>query len=143
MSTRDSLTGLGDQGAFHEALGAARVHSSIAVVLVDVDAFTAARGRQAGDRLLVQTAAALSSVLRRGDELFRIGADAFAAVVHVIGDDDALEAARRLRDAPANTVSIGFAVPTEGESDAALLLRAHRALQAVKAAGRGGMRALH
>jgi diguanylate cyclase (GGDEF)-like protein len=145
-AARDPLTGLGHHGTFHDALRAGRLHSEIAVLLVDVDGFKAindARGHQAGDRVLVEVAAALSGALRRGDELFRIGGDEFAALLHITGEAEALDAGRRLRAAAAQTgsvtVSVGVAVPGEQESDAALLARADRALYTVKAAGKDGV----
>src|SRR4051794_5604351 len=146
-AARDPLTGLGHQGTFHDALHEARRLSEIAVLIIDVDGFKAindAQGHQAGDRILVEVAAALSSALRRGDELFRIGGDEFAALVQVHGDAEALEAGRRLRTAAAKTgtvtVSVGVAMPDLHETDAALLARADQALYTVKAAGKDGVK---
>jgi diguanylate cyclase (GGDEF)-like protein len=89
-------------------------------------------------------AAALSGALRRGDTLFRIGGDEFAALLVVADADEAIEAGARLRQAVNDadlgvTISIGVAVPVQGESDAALLARADRALYRVKDAGRDGV----
>jgi diguanylate cyclase (GGDEF)-like protein len=143
----DPLTGLGHHATFHEALARARRgREPLAVLLADIDGFKAindTRGHQAGDRTLRETAAALSSALRRGDELFRIGGDEFAAIVHVADADEALDAGRRLRQAVLEvgdvTVSIGVALPLAGESDQAALARADAALYEVKAAGRDGV----
>ncbi len=143
----DPLTGLGHHATFHEALARARDRrEEVAVLLADVDGFKAindTRGHQAGDRMLRETAAALSSALRRGDELFRIGGDEFAAILRVSAGDEALEAARRLRDAVLVagevTISIGVALPEPGESDQSVLARADEALYEVKAAGRDGV----
>ena len=145
-AARDPLTGLGHHGTFHEALTAARRRTEVAVLMIDVDGFKAIndhRGHQAGDRVLVEVAAALSSALRRGDELFRIGGDEFAAIVALADEQEALDAGRRLREAAAATgtvtVSVGVAIPLPGEADAAVLARADRALYGVKAAGRDGV----
>ena len=143
----DPLTGLGHHATFHEALARARGRrDDIAVLLVDLDGFKEvndSRGHQAGDRVLRVTAAALSSTLRRGDELFRIGGDEFAAIVRVAREDEAIEAGNRLRDAVAAlgsiTVSIGVAMPRPGEPDTALLARADEALYEVKEQGRDGV----
>ena len=145
----DPLTGLGHHATFYEAFARARArgrHESLAVVMADVDGFKAindTRGHQAGDRALRQTAAALSGALRRGDQLFRIGGDEFAALIRVAGADEALECGRRLREAVAAvgevTISIGVALPAPGESDQAALARADQALYQVKAAGRDGV----
>ena len=82
--------------------------------------------------------------VRRGDRLFRIGGDEFAALLAVSDEAEALDAATRLRNAVDEatlgvTISIGVAVPREGEPDAELLARADRALYTVKASGRDGV----
>jgi diguanylate cyclase (GGDEF)-like protein len=143
----DPLTGLGHHATFHEALARARArHESIAVLMADVDGFKAindTRGHQTGDRVLRETASALSGALRRGDELFRIGGDEFAALIRVGDAHEAVEAGRRLREAVAElgevTVSVGVAIPRRDESDASLLARADEALYSVKADGRDGV----
>ena len=143
----DPLTGLGHHATFHEALARARGRrESIAVLMADVDGFKAINdtsGHQAGDRVLRETAAALAAAVRRGDELFRIGGDEFAALIRVGGADEAVEAGRRLREAVAAlgevTVSVGVAIPLRDESDAGLLARADKALYSVKADGRDGV----
>jgi diguanylate cyclase (GGDEF)-like protein len=143
----DPLTGLGHHATFHEAFSRARARrEAIGVLIADIDGFKAindTRGHQAGDRALRETAAALGSALRRGDELFRIGGDEFAAILRVADGHEALEVGRRLRAAVTAmgevTISIGVALPAPGESDEATLARADRALYEVKAAGRDGV----
>jgi diguanylate cyclase (GGDEF)-like protein len=143
----DPLTGLGHYATFHEALARTHRRPRTAVVLVDVDGFKRLNdtfGHQHGDQVLRAIAAALDSALRRGDSLFRIGGDEFAALLAVTDADEAHEAGSRLRAAVADarlgvTVSIGVAVPLDGEADGALLARADRALYRVKAAGRDGV----
>ena len=87
----------------------------------------------------------MSSALRRGDRLFRIGGDEFAgAAAPSSRASRRSSAAARLREAVVEarlgvTVSIGVAVPQAGETDVALLARADRALYSVKAAGRDGV----
>jgi diguanylate cyclase (GGDEF)-like protein len=147
QASTDPLTGLGHHATFHDALAQARAAgSAVAVLLADVDGFKAindTKGHQTGDRVLREIASALSAGLRRGDDLFRVGGDEFAALISVAGDDEALEAGRRLRAAAAATgtvtVSIGIAIPRGSESDASVLSRADRALYAVKQAGRDGV----
>jgi diguanylate cyclase (GGDEF)-like protein len=143
----DPLTGLGHHATFHEALSSSHRRPSTAVVVCDLDGFKRVNddfGHQHGDRVLRGVAAALSGALRRGDRLFRIGGDEFAALLLVSGEPEALEAGMRLRDAVEDaalgvSVSIGIAVPHAGESDAALLARADQALYRVKASGRDGV----
>jgi diguanylate cyclase (GGDEF)-like protein len=143
----DPLTGLGHHATFHEALAAARAsNTKVAILLIDVDGFKAindSKGHQAGDRVLREIAAVLTGTLRRGDELFRIGGDEFAALISVTSPEEAMEAGRRLCDAAAQagsvTVSIGIALPRDAEADASVLARADRALYAVKQSGRDGV----
>jgi diguanylate cyclase (GGDEF)-like protein len=147
QASTDPLTGLGHHASFHDALATARAAgSAVAVVLADVDGFKAindTKGHQTGDRVLREIASALSAALRRGDALFRVGGDEFAALISVAGGDEALEAGRRLRVAAAATgtvtVSVGIAIPRGSESDASVLSRADRALYSVKQAGRDGV----
>ena len=146
-AAQDPLTGLGHHAAFYEALAGSHRRPRTAVLLCDLDGFKALNdrfGHQHGDQVLRDAAAALGGALRRGDRLFRIGGDEFAALLAVAGDDEALEAGERLRAAVVEadlglTVSIGVAVPVDGESDATLVGRADRALYGVKARGRDGV----
>jgi diguanylate cyclase (GGDEF)-like protein len=143
----DPLTGLGHHATFHEALAGSHRRPTTAVVVCDIDGFKAlndTHGHGHGDRVLCGLADAMSGALRRGDRLFRVGGDEFAALLAVESREQALEAAMRLREAVLEarlgvTVSVGVAVPQAGENDVALLARADRALYAVKAAGRDGV----
>jgi diguanylate cyclase (GGDEF)-like protein len=143
----DPLTGLGHHATFHEMLARAHRRPRTAVVLLDLDGFKRINdtfGHQHGDQVLRAIADALTGALRRGDTLFRIGGDEFAALLAVSDPEEALEAGTRLRDAVAAadlgvTVSIGVAVPRRGEADATLLARADRALYRVKESGRDGV----
>jgi diguanylate cyclase (GGDEF)-like protein len=143
----DPLTGLGHHATFHEALASSHRRPTTAVVVCDIDGFKALNdtyGHGHGDRILCGLADAMSSALRRGDRLFRIGGDEFAALLAVETREQALGAANRLRDAVLEarlgvTVSVGVAVPYAGETDVAVLARADRALYSVKEAGRDGV----
>jgi diguanylate cyclase (GGDEF)-like protein len=143
----DPLTGLGHHATFHEALAGSHRRPTTAVVVCDIDGFKRLNdtfGHGHGDRVLRGIAEAMSGALRRGDRLFRIGGDEFAALLAVESKAEALGAASRLREAvnAANvgvTISIGVAVPHVDETDASLLARADRALYTVKAGGRDGV----
>ena len=143
----DPLTGLGHHATFHEALASSHRRPNTAVLLADIDGFKALNdtfGHQHGDSVLRGTAEALGGALRRGDTLYRVGGDEFAALLVVVDEAEALEAGGRLRDAVHDaglgvTVSIGVAVPRGGEADSEVLARADRALYRVKAAGRDGV----
>jgi diguanylate cyclase (GGDEF)-like protein len=143
----DPLTGLGHHATFHEALATSHRRPRTAVVLCDVDGFKRlndTHGHAHGDRVLCALADAMSGALRRGDRLFRIGGDEFAALLAVSSEAEALGAASRLHEAVdaarlGVTVSVGAAVPHDGEADGSLLARADRALYAVKEGGRDGV----
>jgi len=147
QAASDPLTGLGHHRTFHQAL-ASLSPTSAAVVVADIDGFKAfndAHGHLAGDRLLREAATTLSAALRRNDMLYRIGGDEFAALLRVSGPAEALDVGRRLHRAISSsglgiTVSVGIAMPEPGESDTDTLARADRALYAVKAEGRDGVR---
>ena len=143
----DPLTGLGHHATFHEALAGSHRRPTTAVVVCDIDGFKLLNdtyGHGHGDRVLCGLADAMSGALRRGDRLFRVGGDEFAALLAVEDREQALGAAMRLRDAVLEarlgvTISVGVAVPQAGETDIALLARADRALYSVKEAGRDGV----
>jgi diguanylate cyclase (GGDEF)-like protein len=143
----DPLTGLGHHATFHEALAGCHRRPRTAVVVCDLDGFKLlndTHGHAHGDRVLCGVADAMTGALRRGDRLFRVGGDEFAALLAVESDGEALDAAARLRDAVIAarlgvTVSIGVAVPRDQETDASLLARADRALYSAKAGGRDGV----
>jgi diguanylate cyclase (GGDEF)-like protein len=140
----DPLTGLGHHATFHAALARAHRRPRTAVLLCDLDGFKGLNdsyGHQHGDEVLRAIADALRGAVRRGDQLFRIGGDEFAALVVVGSREEALEAGGRLRAAVAEanlgvTVSVGVAVPGQNEPEASVLARADRALYRVKADGR-------
>jgi diguanylate cyclase (GGDEF)-like protein len=147
QAASDPLTGLGHHATFHKALSASHRRPNTAVLLCDVDGFKALNdtyGHQHGDHVLRSVATALTGALRRGDRLFRVGGDEFAALLVVSGPEEALEAGGRLRAAVLDagigvTVSIGVAVPAGDEPDASVLSRADEALYRVKAEGRDGV----
>lgn len=144
-ATADPLTGLGHQGRFTERLSRARPDHT-AVLAIDVDQFKAVNdthGHAEGDRLLVELVGLLTSALRAGDELYRIGGDEFAAVVEVSHESEALAVAQRLVQAArgmGRTISVGAALRQSGETAETTLRRADEALYSVKRTGRNGAR---
>jgi diguanylate cyclase (GGDEF)-like protein len=144
----DPLTGLGHHGAFHQALEELGPEARVAVLVADIDAFKTfndRHGHPAGDVLLRSAALALGHALRRDDQLYRIGGDEFAALLHLADEAEALDIARRLHGTFTAGdlgvgVSVGVAVRDPGEGLAAALARADGALYAVKRAGRDGVR---
>jgi diguanylate cyclase (GGDEF)-like protein/PAS domain S-box-containing protein len=85
----DALTGLGNRALFRDELERAvarvrRYHSSLAVCFIDLDGFKLVNdtlGHDAGDRLLVQVANRIRSVLRSSDIVARMGGDEFAVLL--------------------------------------------------------------
>ncbi len=152
QASLDPLTGLGHHATYHaalrNALAAPAEDEHVAVVMVDMDAFKSVNddfGHLVGDRLLRESARVLGTALRRGDRLFRIGGDEFAAVLPVRGVDEAFAVAQRMHAAVRNnlhgtTVSVGVAVAAPGEEPVAVIARADAALYAVKRNGRDGVR---
>ncbi|MEZ0239243.1 MAG: putative bifunctional diguanylate cyclase/phosphodiesterase [Chloroflexota bacterium] len=102
----DSLTGLGNHRAFHEALarlveGSQRYKTAFALVLLDVDEFKTVndtRGHAVGDQLLAQIGELIRLTIRQTDFGFRIGGDEFAVLLpHVDAEGAARVATRLLR----------------------------------------------
>lgn len=147
QAATDALTGLGHHATFHAELAEARDRGDVGVLVIDVDGFKRyndSRGHPAGDSALCATADVLAAALRRGDALFRIGGDEFAAVLPGVDGPVALEVAGRLHHAVTCaaiglSVSIGAAAAGSGENEASVLARADRALYTVKERGRDGV----
>ena len=131
-----------------------------AVVFIDLDHFkyvNDARGHATGDALLRSVAARLSSMMREGDTVARIGGDEFVVLLPRIGIDDesaaatALASADRLRQALLEAVevdgnrynasaSLGVTLLSPSGGSAHDLLReADTAMYHAKARGRNGV----
>ena len=149
QARHDNLTGLPGHRAFREALGAlgdAPAEARLTLAAIDIDDFKAINdtyGHPVGDEALKHVARALCSATREGDDVFRVGGEEFAVLLHGIEGDAASTIADRLRLAVAASgfehplrVSIGLA-PWDGETGTdALLDRADAALYAAKRAGK-------
>ncbi len=114
-SRRDALTGLRNRRAYDEELvreaeRARRYGHPLGLVLLDLDGFKAVNdelGHPAGDEVLVQVAAVLSSS-RYADAAFRIGGDEFAVILPETERDGAEAVGERL------AVQIAAAAPGGG-----------------------------
>ena len=153
----DALTGVESRDAIVrrlriETAQAQRYDHPVAIVLVDVDAFTDLKrehGLDAGDAVLREVALRLRLRTRQADALGRIGGDAFLAILPHTDQDGAMAFAeglrRRIAHAPLPTpagelavrASIGVAVMRHGDAlDPDLLLaRGDTALAAARRAG--------
>ena len=142
----DSLTGLPNRPMLLERLGQAlsrarRQGSAVAVLYLDLDRFKQVNdtmGHDAGDAVLVATAARLTSLVRPYDVVARMGGDEFAIVVEDLPGLLALPTARSLAERiiaevtrPVQMaehfsivgVSIGVAVTDTGREDVETILR--------------------
>ena len=163
LAVTDELTGLPNRRAFDLALGsemrrAARHHTSLAVLLVDVDHFKRVNdrfGHAVGDVVLARIAKEIAASIRRpGDFAARYGGEEFVVILPATEAGGASFIAERMRLAIASmdpcpaeptlgkvTVSIGvvatFVEPAS--SGAELVTWADRALYAAKGAGRNSV----
>ena len=155
-ATHDPLTGLANRTAAVGLLDSLRLRTprtghQVAVLFCDIDRFKQVNdtwGHAAGDAVLTATAQRMSSLIRSGDLVARIGGDELLVVLDgVHGVDDALTMAARLREAVARpveasgrqievTLSIGVAVADGDDTVERLLGRADAALYAAKEGGR-------
>ena len=153
----DHLTGAPSRRAFfaaaeREHARAGRRGSGLGLLLVDVDHFKRindSHGHAVGDLVLRDLVKHCQEVIRKIDYCARLGGEEFAVLLPDASEETALAVAERLRSTldrslqvtPATprvayTVSIGVAMLEEGETFAALMARADKALYAAKAAGR-------
>jgi diguanylate cyclase (GGDEF)-like protein len=156
LSHTDTLTGLPNRAAFGEramhALALARRHETkAALLLLDLDGFKEVNetlGHEAGDRLLVDLASRLKTVLRASDTLARFGGDEFLIMAENLpAITGAADLARRVLDLfkdplipedirHGRTCSIGIAVyPDDAETLDDLLRMADIAMYRAKSSG--------
>lgn len=152
-ATHDSLTGLANRAAFHEALGKALDQTTACSLLfIDLDRFKPINdtlGHAAGDAALIKAAKAIAGVVRRGDFCARMGGDEFAVLLHGCGIEDARKAASKIIEAISAldfdldgtrhylTTSIGIAPLAKDCSPDAVMAMADAACYAAKSRGRG------
>jgi diguanylate cyclase (GGDEF)-like protein/PAS domain S-box-containing protein len=157
----DHLTGLPNRLFLADLLAdsiasANREASGTAVIFVDLDGFRFINdtlGHEAGDDLLQQVAQRLSSHVRHGDRLARMGGDEFMLVVNNVTEDQAaLSVAARLGDALGQpflvaqheivvTASMGISIyPRDGTDVSALRGKADAAMYEAKKAGKDRIR---
>jgi two-component system, cell cycle response regulator len=155
MAAADPLTGLKNRRCLETNLGvllASRRAGPLSAMILDLDGFKAINdrhGHDAGDRILKCFAARAKEIIRGTDLLCRLGGDEFVIVMPGTGLRGGVEIAERIRAAVASdgfatalggrpiavTVSAGLA-ESAGDSSAALLRRADRALYRSKQDGR-------
>jgi two-component system, cell cycle response regulator len=156
LASTDALTATFNKRYFDETFGkevqrAQQQAQPLSLVLFDIDFFKKINdtyGHPAGDAVLKNVASAVSSQLRDGDALFRVGGEEFALVLANTPRDLAVQAAEAVRNLIANlstdfqgtpiaaTLSLGVAQLEPGEEPAALYQRADALLYTAKRGGR-------
>jgi len=152
----DDLTGLPNRALLIERMRESLRHARdrrllVGLLFLDLDRFNVVNeslGHVAGDALLNEVASRIEGVLRPGDVVARLGGDEFAVVISdMLRRGDAVIAARRLRKALTQpisigdetaviTTSIGIAIAEGGERPEDLLRDADTALHRAKEKGR-------
>lgn len=159
MARFDALTGLANRVQLKDELDAAlsrlnRYGEKFALLLLDLDHFKMindTQGHPVGDKLLVQVAERLRSIVREHDSIARLGGDEFAIVLTMVETDkEPANLAERINSKLAKPfdlngitaqigVSIGIAfAPNDGMDADTLTRHADLALYRVKNDGRGG-----
>ncbi|HYE49177.1 MAG TPA: diguanylate cyclase [Azospirillaceae bacterium] len=157
LATHDPLTGLVNRRRFMELLAAERERAfryggGFSLIMIDLDHFKRindGHGHAAGDAVIREAAARLSSALRSTDVAARYGGEELVVLLPMTGGDEAMVAAQRfhmlMRGTPIRheetaliaTASVGVAEwPGPWETAEQTLERADRALYAAKQAGR-------
>ncbi len=147
LARRDHLTGLFNRRTFDERLNAQT--QPFSVLMLDIDHFKAVNdsyGHAAGDAILEGLARRLLGHVRTEDVPYRYGGEEFVVLAQVSEHDLSQVALRMLHALNGSyragnlsipvTVSIGCATWVQGESAAALMERADKALYLAKANGR-------
>lgn len=156
----DVLTGLPNRSLFLDRLNvqlahAERQRSAFAVLFIDLDDMKVINdtlGHSVGDEMLKVLAHRLSSTLRRGDSVARVGGDEFLILLSSIhGEADAERVANKIQERFSEpfivdeeevhvTASIGCALyPSDGDDADALIRNADGAMYRVKETGGNGV----
>lgn len=140
-STRDVLTGIGNRRHAMTLLESLRTGDALA--LIDLDHFKAVNdthGHAAGDEVLTDLGAFLTTQLRDGDDVARFGGEEFLLVVRSSSSEVSGILERLTYDwhvfSQRTTFSTGFAVHERGADPATTLGNADAAMYEAKAAGR-------
>jgi len=154
-SSTDSLTKLLNKSAAQREIGEMVKKSSGAFLMIDLDSFKLVNdiyGHNAGDRILIQFAELIKSVIRENDLAGRMGGDEFLAFLQNVDDEKILQVksdylnekilivARKLlgeeMQIPLGTSIGAVFVPSEGRDFTTLYKKADKALYEVKKNGK-------
>lgn len=127
MAITDFLTGLANRRQFDKVLNdewgrTCRYRTDFALLLIDLDHFKSVNdrfGHQAGDQVLKEVAAAITSEVRAEDVVARYGGEEFAVIALAAKAEDGYELGERLRlkvqgavmpaSVPRLTITVGVA----------------------------------
>lgn len=161
QASHDILTKLPNRLLFEDRLqqiiaASKRQNQKFAVMFMDLDGFKIINdtyGHETGDRILLETAARISSSMRESDTAARMGGDEFLAIISDIPDKNhpAIIARRILKmisepieidgNFHAVSISIGISIYPEDSTDAAKLTAlADKAMYAIKKSGKNSFR---
>jgi diguanylate cyclase (GGDEF)-like protein len=155
-SERDGLTGVANRRRLEERLRelseqAPRTGTNLAVLFCDLDHFKEINdefGHVAGDAVLTAVAQRISSAVREGDLVARVGGDEFVVVLPGMHSlDDALAVASKVATAVQRPLtlgdttvhvqaSVGVALSSDGDDPADVLSEADAAMYEAKRTGR-------
>ena len=157
QALHDALTGLPNRALLTDRLRQAlatspRRGSQVGVLAVDIDhlqLFNQTHGHGTGDRLLRAVAERITSSIRPGDTVARVGSDEFVVVCADVTAREVEQIATRILDAirrpwPAGageltvTASLGIAIGDGDDEPERLLREADVAMYRAKERGRGG-----
>jgi diguanylate cyclase (GGDEF)-like protein/PAS domain S-box-containing protein len=155
QAMHDPLTGLPNRTLFNDRMLVAEARlrrgGSVALLFLDLDRFKVVNdglGHDAGDRILIEAAARLRSVLRPSDTVARFGGDEFAVLCEGVDESGVEAIACRIAEVLAIpfridgrelslSASTGIVLTTDADSDPdSLLGDADVAMYAAKQAGR-------
>lgn len=154
LSQTDALTEVGNRLYFNRNLDkeiqrSHRYHSDLSLLMFDVDFFKKVNdnyGHDVGDKVLIELARRIKSLLRETDIFCRFGGEEFAIIMPETGGEEAQNTAERLRkvieevsqaEFPTRlTISFGVGQLTKWDSEKSLLKRVDDALYRAKELGR-------
>ena len=153
QAATDALTGLANRRAFEQRLisemeSVQQNNRSLSVVLIDIDHFKMINdtyGHEAGDRVLIEVAERMTSVLTVNEMVARLGGEEFVCLLPDTGPEEAVSAAERIRAAVSGRafaevgpvqVSAGVCANQLGYRSDDFLRCADRALYRAKESGR-------
>ncbi len=154
LANRDRLTQLYTRRYFDvemekETERASRYGHGLSLLIIDIDHFKAVNdthGHRRGDKVLAGIAAIIMAHTRRNDMAARYGGEEIAVVIPQLSTKQAVAAAEKIRglierETPGRTglpitVSIGVALFAAGDTPAALVGKADKALYKAKELGR-------